>query len=169
MNLYAEELGEDLLPKAEHFECEYTYIGDYLRNPHDAYEDGKTGNTKTIVILNDNEEIVAYYSIKCSSLRVEDESGIYIHPSVEVVMFAVDIRYRKKGIGERTFSLILDHITKLRDSVGIRVVTLFSVPNAVGFYRDKFNFIELSEGMDMYLHPTCEGCLPMFLALPRMD
>lgn len=78
------------------------------------------------------------------------------------------MRYREQKVGTRTFALIINSINELRQSVGIRAITLFSVPKAVKFYSES-NFTALSEGMDMYLHPSCEGCIPMYLVLPEIE
>jgi len=44
----------------QNFECEYPYITDYLRDPLRAYEDRKTGDTKTVLVIDeDNNRIAA--------------------------------------------------------------------------------------------------------------
>ena len=120
MTLSAVPLTSEILPLLNKFDCEYLVVlADYLRDTTQAMEDGRTGETKTTIILDDDSDrIVAYFSIKCSSLRVEEQNDdvidIHIYPTVEVVMFAVDLGHRGCGIGEKVFGFIINHIANLR-------------------------------------------------------
>jgi GNAT superfamily N-acetyltransferase len=159
--------GSDL-STAQEFNCGNGFISDYLRNK--ALNERKTGDTVSAVVIDDlTDNIVGFFSIKCSSLWVEEQPEDAIYPTVEVVMFAVDSRYQGRGIGKKVFHFVIDHIKKLRESVGIRAITLFSTPESVWFYRDKFNFIELSDDMDMYVHRSCQYSVPMFIKLPELE
>jgi hypothetical protein len=174
MKLEAIPHTDESLSLVDDFQCEYPYIRDYLRDPTRALRDGRTGDTKTTLVVDkDTNKVAAYFSIKNSSLRVEEkndtETEVFIYPTVEIVMLAVDLRFRNMGIGEIVLGYVIDKVINLRSEVGIRAITLFSVPKAVSFYRDKCNFIELSEGMEMYIHPSCEDCKPMFLVLPETE
>lgn len=176
MNLGWTFLNKDYFPLVKDFSCENQYISDYLRDPNFAINDSSLGETRTFLFLDkDNDNSLAgYSSIKCSSLRVEHEDydgnlEIEVVPCIEIVMLARDISYQQMGAGEQILYFMINYINReLRPRVGIRAITLFSVPNKVGFYEKK-EFRRLDKGMEMYVHPTCERCIPMFLALGRLD
>jgi len=170
-----EPLAECHLSKAQYFYSNYWYLRKYIIDKSKAYYDAKTGETKTFVVIDaGSEDVAAYFSLKCSSLRVEeqindDETEVNVYPTVEVVMFAVHSALLRKNIGTRVLAHIINYVGELRKKIGIRGITLFSVPDAVDFYK-KFSFKVLSEdlGMEMYRSTDCEECVPMYLALPEL-
>lgn len=173
MSLIVVDLNETYLKQLLTFECNNPYLEMYIKNKDYAFEHAQTGETKTFLLIDKATNFIcAYTSIKCSSLRIEeqidDRTEIEIYPSVEIAMLAVDSKLERKGIGTKFLLYIINHINSLRKLVGVRAITLFAVPDKVEFYK-KSKFKELVDGMDMYLHPSCDGCTPMYLALPRQE
>lgn len=157
------------LDRVSEFTCGNTFISDYIRTGK-AINDRRTGDTITILFIHKlTDRIVAFASLKCSSLWVDQESSIYVYPTTEVVMFAVDVPFQRRGIGQKAFHTVISHIMNLRDKMGIKAITLFSTPASVAFYEKHFNFIELTEDMDMYKHEDVETSMPMFFILPEIE
>ncbi len=133
----------------------------------EAFSNEQTGQTRTTLYFDQvNNQLMAFSSIRCSALRVETSGRISIYPAIEIVILCVDDRYIRKGIGEAVLSYVLRSVNKMRESVGIQLVTLFSVKDAVNFYKRKFNFHELSQGMQVLYAPSYGTCVPMYLVLP---
>lgn len=163
--LVARPLSNQYRRQIQGFRTSNAAISQFLKSESFAYE--HTGHTRTTVFLDDlSNQMVAFSSIKCSSVRVESLGKIFTYPAVELVMLCVDDQYRRMGIGEAAFSYVLREISKVRELIGIQLVTLFSVKDAVDFYKRKFNFRELCQGMHALYSPSYGTCVPMFLALP---
>jgi ribosomal protein S18 acetylase RimI-like enzyme len=171
VNLAAEPLSTRYIPQIQGFQSCYQSIAGYLKNYNEAFEYESTGQAKTLLFFEQNTgRLVAYSSIKCASLRVQENAAYSsVFPAIEVIMLCVDDRYRRKGIGNAVLSHLIRTAYTIKNFAGVRLITLFSVKEAVPFYKQKFNFRELSAGMEVFLTPVYANCIPMYLALPRMQ
>ncbi|MDR3588361.1 MAG: GNAT family N-acetyltransferase [Negativicutes bacterium] len=153
----------------QEFQTAYKNIGNYLKDPGQAFEYETSGQARTTLFFDGAaNRLAAYASLKCSSLRVQvDSLNAVVLPAVELVMLCVDDRYRRRGVGEAALSYLIRGLYEVKKRVGVRLVTLFAVKDAVDFYRRKFGFSELSQGLQMFLAPDYGSCVPMYLALPR--
>lgn len=169
LTLHARPLSTKYIPQIQGFQTTYINIAKYLTDYHQAFEYEATGQARTTLFFETtSNHLVAYSSIKCSSLLVQETlERICVFPTIELIMLCVDDRYHRQGIGEAVLSYLIKEIYKIKNSVGCRLITLFSVKNAVNFYKIKFNFHPLSQGMQIFLTPAYRDCVPMYLALPR--
>lgn len=168
IKLVAQPLSTKYMTHLQGFQSSHECMVNYLKNCHEAFEYEATGQAKTTLFLDATDRLIAYAAIKCSSLRVEESpQSSFVFPAIELVMLCVDDRYRRRGAGEAVLSYIMRVICGVRSSVGVRLITLFSLKDAVEFYTKKFGFKELSAGMHILVTPTDANCVPMYLVLPR--
>jgi len=150
------------------FRSAYTPLAQFLRTDAFTYEE--TGNTCTTLFFEEghSSKLVAFCSTKCSSLKIKGDKILSLCPSVEIAALCVDDRYRYMGIGHVIINHILKQIYKIRSLVGVQLITLFAVPDAVKFY-EQFSFRKLSKGTEILHAPAHQKCIPMYLALNRID
>jgi len=104
----------------------------------------------TIVTIEGSEEIIAYYTLKCDSIKIVDlemyPEPRYI-PCIEIARIAVktDWQIGKKGIhlGTELMGLIITQIKEnISSIVGCRFITLHAVLDRVEWYEERFNFVK---------------------------
>lgn len=147
------------------FQSKYAPLLDFLKKEAFAFE--KMGNTHTTLFFNDaDDHLVAYCATKCSCLKLEGQSIESLCPSLELAVLCVDERYRFKGIGEKIIQYLIYQASKMKNIAGVQIITLFAIPNAVGFYQ-RLKFRKLKDDMKILYAPAHKGCIPMYLPLPR--
>lgn len=155
----------------QNFNCGNDEIDKYLK--YKALGDIENGNSLTKVAIGKDNEIIAYYSINCSAIVMENHNHKYFSPAIEIKMFAVNSKYHKipySDDDDDTFAthllcFIIKEITKItEETCGASSIILYSVPYAKKFYSD-IGFEPFEEYMvsnaDMYL----KGCRPMWFKL----
>lgn len=149
------------------FKSNYSPLLQFLRADSFAYEE--IGNTCTTLFFDEDvNNLVAFCSTKCSSLKIKGRKIRSLCPSVEIAALCVDEKYRYMGIGQAIFNHIIQQISKMKEIVGVQVVTLFAIPDAVAFYK-KLSFRKLAKGMRILDSPAHEQCIPMYLVLPSTN
>lgn len=167
VQLAAKPLARGYTGQIEDFQTDYIALLDFLRN--DAFTFEELGNTCTTLFFDQAEDrLVAFCSTKCSSLRVTDNRILTLCPSVEIAILCVDNRYRYKGIGQGIIQYLKTTIAALRRSVGVQLITLFAVPDAIDFYL-LCGFSKVGKGMKILKEPIHQDCTPMYFALPKID
>lgn len=144
----------------ENFDCEEDSINEFLKDY--AKEYNKNGEGITYIVLDEElNKIVGYYTIKCNAIQTEKTNGDKIvYPAVEITRLGVDKNYKKKGNGSLCLGHAINQINELKSIVGIKMVFLYSLPEAEGFYY-KFGLRYLSSS---YNQLECEDscCTPMY-------
>lgn len=149
------------------FKSTNTLLLQFLRSIAFSYEE--TGNTCTTLFLDESDNtLVAFCSTKCSSLKVKGNDILSLCPCVEIAALCVDDRYRYMGIGQTIIRHIIQQICNIKITVGVQLIILFALPEAVQFYL-KLNFRKITHGMKIFYSPMHEGCIPMYFTLPRID
>lgn len=157
----------------KNFSCDNKEIDNYLQNK--AMQDNEFGNGVTKLFLNESEtEVIAYYTLNCCSMVIEQYHKNYFAPAVEIKMFAVNKKYQKLSYSEKkedgVFSdfilcKIISEINNFTEyQCGANRIVLYAVKNALEFYGD-IGFEDFTDIMkkdnDLYL----DECTPMFLNL----
>ena len=123
----------------------------------------------------ETEEVIAFASINCSGIIFQEGIHVEVLPAVEIRYFAVAEKYQhiqmqeyqeygdnKFCISDFLFCKLIEEIREITCStIGARYIALYSVPNAVGFYKrncfEEFKEIFTPENK-MYTH----DCVPMY-------
>ena len=166
------KLTKEYLSMVENFTCGNDEIDKYLKTK--AFEDLEFGNSFTRIIINkDNNELIGYYSINCSSIVMENYNHRYFSPAIEIKMFALSEKYQGIKLSNEDDDMFSDQILCeiISKIVGIteayisaRSIILYSVPKAKSFYeRNGFEaFVEyMLSSDDMYI----KDCIPMWFQL----
>ena len=143
-------------------------------------------HTVTYLYIDDSTEtLVAYVSIACSGILVDDASlgcddvsftsESSIMPAIEIEYFAIDQEYQRLQFEENSDSkltlsyyIFMDMLECIRDIsenvVGARAVVLYAVPDAVHFYQ-KCGFSTLPDMLSGRTDDFIDGCVPMYIYL----
>lgn len=134
------------------FKCGIESMDNYL--VHEAYYNHICGEGRTKVVVNeDNNSIIAYYTLKSDSVEVFDKDMHYNSryiPCIEVSRLAVisEWQYGKKGINLGT-SLLGQIITvvkeKIAPKIGCHNITLHALPDKVNWYEERDFVIGVDE------------------------
>lgn len=146
------------------FKSAYPPLAYFLHE--EAFAHDEMGNTCTTLFFDkSNDQLAAFCSTKCSSLKIKGNDILTLCPSIEIAVLCVDDRYRYFGVGHAVFEHLLRKIAKIRQWVGVQLITLFAIPDAVNFYQ-QLNFRRLSEEMKILYATAHKGCIPMYFPLP---
>lgn len=154
----------------QNFNCGNDVINSYLKE--EASCDTKA--TTFIIVNNDNNQVIAYYSLSCSGFVVNNGNNFTIYPAVEIKMFAIDEQYQHisystdkedGNLSDTLFANVIGYIYDFTDNMcGADKVILYSVPSAENFYkRNGFKRFEsfMLQSTSLFL----DGCIPMYLNL----
>lgn len=130
----------------------------------EAMECDEVGEGNTFLVIDENNSIIGYYTIKCNAMQFQVENMDKVYPAVEISRLAVDYRYERKGFGSAIFNHILEIIYDLKKEIGIKYLMLFSVPSAIGFYK-KFGFLEFPSDITILPSWEVDGCKGMYAVL----
>lgn len=124
------------------------------------------------------KEIIYFYSLSCSGLVVDNSSGylpgkakIEIIPSIEIKMFALNLKYHgmpydKSGgwnLSDSLFTDVINHIDKITKEIcGARKIILYSVPRAESFY-ERNGFSRYSDNYIKNSDLHIAECVPMYM------
>ncbi len=123
----------------------------------------------------ETEEVIAFASINCSGIIFQEGIQVEVLPAVEIRYCAGAEKYQhiqmqefqeyednKFCISDFLFCKLIEEILKITSTtIGAKYIVLYSVPNAVGFYKrncfEEFKEIFTPENK-MYTH----DCVPMY-------
>lgn len=155
----------------KHFYCDNVALDHYFRNKAPRDQTAVT----YLFIDSENDNTVACVTLACSAIFSADEAEQFstILPSMEILYFAVDERYKHipyiKGSPLTLSHYILSYmLNEMRDRshdvIGASKVVLYSVPTAVRFYK-RCDFKEFGDTMYGDKGTFVEGCVPMYYDL----
>lgn len=154
------------------FSCGNKQIDKYLHT--DASKD--INNVTYVFTDADSSEIIAFASLRCSGIIFSTSSSLETYPAIEIRYFATSEKYQhipmdggqddsRFCISDCVFSQLISMIREIaEETVGARYITLYSVPDAVGFYKRNF-FVELPTMFTPEHYRYIDECLPMYMDL----
>ena len=155
------------------FSCGNEYLDKYLK-----VDSVKDENVVTYLFTDeDDKKIIGYCSLTCSGIHYEWEGVRQTLPAIEVKYFALDSHYQKRRFDDvdddgthfyLSDKLLCDMIQTCqkisREVLGASYVILYSVPNAVHFYKRNC-FQSYNEYMKEDNIRLLDGCTAMYLEL----
>lgn len=131
------------------------------------------GEGITRVVLDENEEdIIAYFTLKCTSIKFEDpEMGHEEReiPCVEISRLAVCLGWQNGTNGFHLGTSLVGYIIstikeEIASRVGCRWITIHAVQERINWYREQFNFdFIIDDAPDEY------GTVSMFLDISNWE
>lgn len=159
-------LSHDYENQIMNFKSVYLPLLQFLKTDAFLYEE--MGNTHTTLFFDDiAHDLVGFCSTKCSSVKMKGNKLCSLCPTIEIAALCVSDEYRYMGIGQTILCHTLQQIYKIKNLVGVQLVTLFALPEAVAFYQ-KFKFCKLAKGAKIFCTPSHKHCIPMYLPLPHI-
>jgi len=180
VSLRIEKMTTSAIKLIDDFDCGNENINSLIRT------DRSEPHTVTYLYIDNAEEsLVAYVSIACSGIIVDnsefdgDDAVITpessIMPAIEIEYYAIDQEYQSLqfeagGDAKSTLSyyIFMDMIERIREIsvsiVGARAIVLYAVPDAVHFYQ-KCGLRELPPGLSGRTDSFVNRCVPMFIYL----
>lgn len=167
------KLTNEHLSLIKNFKCGNDEIDGYLKEK--ALNDIECGNSFTRIIINvDNNELIGYYSINCSSIVMDNHNHKYFSPAIEIKILALSEKYQgikffqddeEDMFSDQILCEIIYKIVEITEKyISATSIILYSVPKAVNFYkRNGFELFEeyMVSNDDMYL----KDCVPMWFQL----
>jgi predicted N-acetyltransferase YhbS len=150
------------IPKCRHFGCGHDKLNNNLKNF--GYKNDRDDVNRTYVAIDtDQDKVVGYYSIVASAIASDKIPSETKRPypflgAVLIGNLAVDDPHKKGGIGKRLVSHAFSIAADVSAQVGVQVVIVDSLIEAVGYYKQKFGFQELKSIAD-------DKQVPMFLPM----
>lgn len=119
-----------------------------------AIVDNQMNVLRTEIILNDNDDVVAFYSLCAGTRQVYRQFRQANHvpvkarnralPTIEMIYFAVESRYQGIGIGSAVMELVLKRVAEIAIKLGACLFIVDSLRDAEGFYR-QFGFDDIGQ------------------------
>ena len=165
----------DDIEQIKKFDCGNKNINFFIQN--ECLESKK--NVTYLFVDDASKDIIAFCSICCSGILLKDSDGkvrtFTNIPSVEIDFFAVDEKYSKmpldkdstryETLSRALFGLLIKYIENItRNYVGATHISLYSVPQAINFYK-RSGFVEFDSYMQRDKKNYIARCTPMFLTL----
>ncbi len=153
------------------FCCGNEVIDDFLK--YKSWGNEESGIT--YLFLSDNNDVLAFMTLSCSSLVYKDSSVRQSFPAIEIRYFAVAKKYQKfpmlEDDGEIFYlsdQILCDAIAFCKkiseETIGADYILLYSVDYAVKFYK-RNSFKPLAEYFAHDKKRYLDGCTPMYMDL----
>ncbi len=168
MDLTVRTLCEEHTSLLNQFQCTEASMSMYLKKYALDYTNTGEGNTQ--LLIKDGNEVVGYFTLKCTSLPIfeaEMSEEPKIYPAIEIARFAIHSNFTNKGIGSILMSYVLELIAILKKEVlGVRFTILFAInkEDVLSFY-EKMGFKRIDDALDVTYTVENEGCIPMYLRI----
>ncbi|MTO10438.1 GNAT family N-acetyltransferase [Turicibacter sanguinis] len=141
--------------KLDDFNCGDQGLNDFLQGQAIFFHGEGRGLT-TLIINEENNDIMGYYTIRCNALQYDTKStemryvitpgednstekyiNLYeVIPVVEITRFAIDDKYKRKKVGATVLSnLIIEIINNIASIIGVTAIFVLSSETAVDFYK----------------------------------
>lgn len=154
------------LKQLKKFKCRDGLMENFLVREAYYYHIIGEGITK-LVINTETNEIIAYYTLKCDSVRIDDEemreNPIYI-PCIEISRIAVAANWQNGSngvhIGTHLMGHIITNIKKIIASqVGCRFISLHAIKDKASWYQRDFDFETIEDEKAIETGDTVYMCL----------
>ena len=122
-------------------------------------------NLNTIFLCKYKEKIIAYFALSADSIKIDEtlEVKYPYYPAIKIGRLAVDKKYQKKNVGRILIEWIIIYINKIRQEIGIRLISIDAYPNAINFYKKNlFNCIESK-------YSKKKNTIPMYIDLKSLN
>ena len=132
---------------------QYQDIDEFLKER--ALDYVKQDLLRTFLLVNQQQEIVAFYAI-CSGNQVvykafrKEKPGTPALtknaplPSIDLIYFAVDRNWQNQGYGSRLMGEVFDRVARVSKNVGASLFSVNSIYDATGFYT-KRGFVSVGD------------------------
>lgn len=140
----------------------------------------------TTYIVWDGDEILAFYTLKCNAVQMEEDNEIISMPSIEIARLAVKTGLQGIGWGTAIYiNYILPKIVEVKKLLAVKFIMVFVEEKAedetdtnsnndkrkdpIKFYK-KFGFEPAREEVQNCIEETySEGCKIMLLSLDKAE
>lgn len=176
MALILERLCKKYMREVDDFCCgvEYVALEDFLKGEAFSYNYNGEGNT--YVLWSDKlNRIVAYYTLRCNSIIMEDSSKendkLSVIPSIELSRFAVDHRNQNNHLGQDIFwNYIIPQIYYIRKLIAVEAILVFSLDDARALHVYKnLGFEEMPNKLQTTIEYDNEKCISMIIELKNNE
>lgn len=172
-----EPLTDDNYHLVEGFSCGNAYFNEFL-----FYDAMYETSSKIYLIVYDNDTLLGFFGLSATGITTIRESEhvkeTFNRPAIEITYFAINNEFKHMWYNEKAkkdgnkvylsniiFSKLVRFIQQdVRDILGFEFIILYSVPEAVKFYR-KHEFQNFDEYMIPGNKQYLSNCTPMVFTL----
>jgi GNAT superfamily N-acetyltransferase len=143
------------------FDCGNQALSDWFRQQSSQFEKRDLARTYVLVSPSQTACVAGYYSISTCQIRYEDlppdqSKGLPRHliiPAALLGKLAIDKRFQGQGLGGALLGNALRRMLYLADVIGIRVVVVDAIDEAVRAFYLKQGFTALPDKPDRLFIP----------------
>ncbi|MFZ5627271.1 MAG: GNAT family N-acetyltransferase [Bacillota bacterium] len=136
------EITESDIPILRRFTCGNESMDCYLKN--EAYKFHIYGEGITKLLVDDDDKIIGYYTLKASEIVVDDPE-MYDEPrhipAIEISRIAIVKTMQRQGLGRILMGYIIKLIVRvIAKEIGCRYISLHALRDLVDWYKEEFGF-----------------------------
>lgn len=155
------------------FQCEENKSLETFLKSHSIEYDLDSQGTTYIIRCEDSEDIIAFYTLKCSAIQIEENGKKTAVPTIELARLAVDSFYQRQGWGTMIFvNYILPKIVEVKRLIAVKAIMVFVESgdmHAINFYR-KIGFKMNNSKIQNHIEESySEDCKIMVLTLDNYE
>lgn len=143
--------------KRDHFDCGKPSLNNYLQR--NATKDVKNGACTCFVLVNEKDEVLAYYTLSTDTIPIDSAPEAYKkkikYPTVPVILLgrlAIDTKHSGKGYGK---FLLIDALKRSLDvtknHIGAVAIVVDPIDADATSYYLKYGFTELPDSGRMFM------------------
>lgn len=132
--------------QTQNFDCGKAPLNDFLQKY--ALINAQSGNSRTFVVADSNQNIIGYYSLAATSieheatpLRVQQGQPRYPIPAILMARFALDKSQQGKGLGRALFRDALLRSLNITDELGARAFVVDAKDDDAFHFYQKFGMM----------------------------
>jgi GNAT superfamily N-acetyltransferase len=157
---------EGHLDLVQNFSCGKEGLDNFLKEQ--AIDDQKEHKSTTTLVIRryrDKITLIGFYTLKNTSLLFKPDNKLRGYPAIEIVYFAVDKRFQRKGLGSKILKTIIFRAIELsKNFSAVAALVLSSENDVVDFYK-KNRFKDFSVFFDLLYDDCREETTSLFLNL----
>lgn len=123
--------------KLKEFDCHDGVINKFL--VEEAFEAQQEGIASTVLLVNkkNNYEIFGFFTLQLQSIDIRDEEEKIkdTFTAIRIALFAIDVKYQRKGIGQKLMTALKHQLISFNEFVGFKAIFLGAIVKYYKFYE----------------------------------
>lgn len=166
-------IDDEYLKLLDEFTCGEEGLDSFLYDSACIHHNRGEGIT-TLIVDDDEKEIIAYYTLKCNALQHDDlnvPDRAQVIPAIEISRFAVKTNYQNDGWGTALLgTYVFKSIFDISNKIGVSCIMLYSLPEErnIHFYG-KFGFEKFDSEIQNLIESNNTGCIGMYVSMNKLE
>ena len=150
MEYYIKEISNDIC--LDNFDCTVASINNFLKK--ESYYKHILKESRTKLVLDQNNNIIAFYTVMLEKIFIKDDSDIINIPVLEIQYLAVDKKYHHNNIGTDLLTKIIANLENQSEDIGGCGILIKALLDKEDWYSKRgFVNINIHNYSDIYTVP----------------